>query len=70
VTAHRLPLFPPGWEQEDRDAERERAFVDLHGPQLERRLHDSPLWEYGRSYAHPDIQYWRDIEDVPVGRWL
>jgi hypothetical protein len=69
VTATQPPLFPPGWDEPCGDAD-ERAFVDLHGPQPEPRLHDSPLWEYGRSYAHPDIQYWRDIEDVPVGRWL
>jgi hypothetical protein len=42
VTAHQPPLFLPGWDLEPcadaaRDAERERAFLDLHGPQPVRR---------------------------------
>lgn len=39
MTATLPPLFLPGWEQEpcgDAD-ERERAFVDVHGPQPVRR---------------------------------
>lgn len=57
MTASQPPLFLPGWEREscgDAD-ERERAFLDLHGPQPRRR-----------RLTRRDLKWLADFETVVV----
>lgn len=70
MTAVQPPLFAPGWDLEPCADADEQAFVDLHGPQPGPSPVGTPLWEYGRSFARPDIEYWRDIADINTGGLL
>lgn len=71
MTATQLPLLLPGWEREPcGDAERERAFLDLHGPG--HRRHATVLWDHARSAARRDVAWGRPVHTVVLagGCWL
>jgi hypothetical protein len=62
VTPVRESLFEPGWDRDPDDDERERAFVDVHGPQrpvqpAPEGPTTAPLSEFGRSAARRRTVY-------------